>query len=55
MDDDSQLRISTVVGIFVLSCLALAFTFGLDSIIACIIGLVVIALILQLLSSGAND
>ena len=39
MDNDLEHQVNVIVGTFVVTCLALAFTFGLDSIIACVIGL----------------
>ena len=54
MDNDLEGKVNVIVGTFVVVCLASAFTFGLDSIIACIIGLFVIAAILQVFRGGAN-
>ena len=55
MDNDVEGKVNVIVGTFVVVCLASAFTFGLDSIIACVIGLVVIAAILQLFSGDGNS
>jgi divalent metal cation (Fe/Co/Zn/Cd) transporter len=54
VDNDLEGKVNVIVGTFVVVCLASAFTFGLDSIIACIIGLFVIAAILQVFRGGAN-
>jgi hypothetical protein len=54
VDNDLEGKVNVIVGTFVVVCLASAFTFGLDSIIACVIGLVVIAAILHLVCGGGD-
>ena len=52
MDNDLEHKVNMVVGLFVLSSLASTIFYGWHSVIVCIIGLLVLAAILQVLGGG---
>jgi hypothetical protein len=55
MDSELKKKVNIAIGMFVLSCLVCTIFFGWQSIIACIIGLSVIAAILQIFRGGPGS
>ena len=47
MDENLEHKINVVIGLFVLSCLACTIFYGFDMIVVCVLGLFVIAAILN--------
>ena len=54
MNNELEHKVIVVVGIFILSCVAATFFYGIYPVIICIIGLFVIAAILQLFRGGTG-